>query len=87
MIYLKYPSPQPGVCHSVVLCPVPTEKVSAFNLIYFPLVCWMCWIGMSFCLCEVLWRWAAWSRNFKRVYDKAILTSPLFISTRVCRAV
>lgn len=53
----------------------------------FAMVCLTCWFELLFCLCEVLWRWTAWSRSFKRVYDKAILTSLLFILTRVCRKV
>lgn len=37
MTYFKYPSPQSGVCHSTVLCPVPTEEVSATNIdVLFP---------------------------------------------------
>ncbi len=51
----------------------------------FAMVWLTCWFVLLFCLCEVLWRWTAWSQSFKRAYEKAILTSLRFILTRVCR--
>lgn len=47
MTYFKHPPPQSGVCHSTVLCSVPTEEVSASNL--DPLLLWFVWHADSGC--------------------------------------